>query len=190
MTFGRPAGGAIPVPTPGTIYGAGHTATSARAVDHSPREARMDLSKLTTGDKVVAGSGIALFIISFFPWFGIDLGLADYSESGWSSIFSLLAILVGIAMVVVVLLPMFGVELPDLNMPWSQILFIAGIVCAALVVLQLLVGSSTAGVDLDRKIGVFLGVVAAAGLCVGGFMKRSEESAGGGASAAGPPTTF
>ncbi len=144
----------------------------------------MDLSKLTTGDKVVAGSGIALFIFSFFPWFGIDVGFASYSESGWSSIFSLLAILVGIAMALIVLLPMFGVELPELGMPWSQILFITGIVAVALLVLQLLVGSSTAGVDLDRKIGVFLGVVAGAGLCFGGFLKKQE---GDTAPSAGPP---
>ena len=32
----------------------------------------MDLSKLSTSDKVVAGSGLALFIFSFFPWFGVE----------------------------------------------------------------------------------------------------------------------
>ena len=32
----------------------------------------MDLTKLTLGDKVLAGSGLALFIFSFFPWFGVD----------------------------------------------------------------------------------------------------------------------
>lgn len=151
----------------------------------------MDLSKLTTGDKVIAGSGIALFIFSFFPWFGIDVGFASYSESGWSSIFSLLAILVGIAMVVVVLLPAFGVDLPELGMPWSQILLIAGIVAAALILLQLLVGSSTAGVDLDRKIGVFLGLIAGIGLAAGGFLKKQEGDTGVvGGGPAGPPQSF
>ena len=98
----------------------------------------MDLSKLTTGDKVIAGSGIALFIFSFFPWFGLDTGFGSYSESGWSSIFSLFAILIGMAMVAVILLPMFGVELPELGQSWSQILFIAGIVAGVLILLQLL----------------------------------------------------
>lgn len=148
----------------------------------------MDLSKLSTGDKVIAGSGIALFIFSFFPWFGLDTGFGSYSESGWSSIFSMFAILVGMAMVAVILLPMFGVDLPELGMPWSQILFIAGIVAAALVLLQLLIGSSTSGVDLDRKIGVFIGLLAAAGLAAGGFLKKQEGDGGG--AAAGPPTSF
>jgi hypothetical protein len=147
----------------------------------------VDLSKLTTGDKVIAGSGIALFIISFFPWFGIEAGFVDYSESGWSSIFSMLAILVAIAMVAITLLPHFGVQLPELGMPWNQVMFIAGIVVGALVLLQLLIGSSTAGVDLDRKIGVFLGLVAAAGVAAGGFLKKQEADAPG---AAGPPQSF
>ena len=150
----------------------------------------MDLSKLSTGDKVIAGSGIALFIISFFPWFGLDLGITDYSESGWSSVFSLLAILIGLAMVAVILLPMFGVDLPDLNVPWWQILFIAGIVSAALILLQLLIGSSTAGVDLDRKIGVFLGLIAGIGLAAGGFLKKQEVEAGPTGGTSQPPTTF
>lgn len=149
----------------------------------------MDLSKLSTGDKVIAGSGIALLIFSFFPWFGIDVsGFVSYSESGWSSVFSLLAVLIGIAMVAVILLPMFGVDLPELGMAWSQILFIAGIVVAALILLQLLIGSSTAGVDLDRKIGVFLGLLAGIGLAGGGFLKKQEGDTG--AAGAGPPTTF
>jgi hypothetical protein len=148
----------------------------------------VDLSKLTTADKVIAGSGIALFIFSFFPWFGIDLGFgADYSEGGWGSIFSMLGILVGIAMLVVTVLPMFGVDLPELGAPWGQILFIAGIVCVALIVLQLLLGGDEAGVDLDRKFGAFLGTLAAIGLCVGGILKRQEGDSG---ATAGPPSSF
>jgi hypothetical protein len=147
----------------------------------------VDFEKLSTGDKVIGGSGIALFIFSFFPWFGVDTPIGSYSENGWSTVFSLLAILIGVAMVVVVLLPAFGVELPELGMPWSQILFIAGIVAAVLCLLQLLIGNSTAGFDLDRKIGVFLGLLAAIGLAAGGFLRKQE---GDTAAPAGPPQSF
>ena len=34
----------------------------------------MDLNKLTTSDKVIAGSGILLFIADFLPWFKVDFG--------------------------------------------------------------------------------------------------------------------
>ena len=64
---------------------------------------------------------------------------------------------------------------------------IAGIVCAALILLQLLIGGSEQGVDLDRKIGVWLGTLAALGVAAGGFLKKSEPEAGVSNT---PPTPF
>jgi archaellum biogenesis protein FlaJ (TadC family) len=150
----------------------------------------VDLSKLTTADRVMGVSGVLLFIFSFFKWFGkdVDLGIAhaSYGQSGWSSIFSLLGILVGIAIVVVLVLEKFTtVQLPKLPIPWKQAYMIAGIVCAALVLLQLLVGTSKSGVDLDRKYGVFIGTLAAIGVGVGGFLKNQEPEQG-----TTPPTSF
>ena len=153
----------------------------------------MDLNRLSTGDKVIAGSGIALLIFSFFPWFGIDVGIVSYSENGWSTVFSLLAIIIGLAMVAIAVLPAFGVDLPELGMPWSQILFIAGIVAAVLLLLQLLIGNSTGGVDLDRKIGVFLGLLAGIGLAAGGFLRKQEGDTAvppAGGTGGTPPQTF
>lgn len=48
----------------------------------------MDLSKLSTGDKVIVISGIALLVFSFFSWFEgtVQLGSADVSagtKSAW-----------------------------------------------------------------------------------------------------------
>ena len=57
-------------------------------------------------------------------------------------------------------------QLPDLPVPWSQVHLGAGVVAAVLVVLRLLIGSDDVGgvdtgVDLDRKYGLFLAVLAA-----------------------------
>ena len=51
-------------------------------------------------------------------------------------------------------------------MPWGQVHLGTGIVAAVLVVLRLLIGSDDVGsidtgVDLDRKFGLFLAVIAA-----------------------------
>ena len=60
----------------------------------------MDLSKLSNGDKVIGGSGIALFVFSFFPWFTIDAAFIDYSESGWDYFFTgIIPTLLGVALV-------------------------------------------------------------------------------------------
>ena len=113
----------------------------------------------------------------FLPWYGIDTGFGerttnsgwDYFLGGWlpagpdrrdgrarrSS-------------------PRFSpdTKLPDLPVPWGQVHLVAGVVAAVLVVLRLLIASDDVrgvdvGVDLDRKFGLFLAVIAAIGVAVG-----------------------
>lgn len=147
----------------------------------------MDLSKLSTSDKVVAGSGLALFIFSFFPWYGVD-GF-DGGRNGWDYfLFGIIPVILGLAMVAVVALKAFSdTDLPDLPIPWGQAMLIAGALAAILVVLKLLIGDDVLGFDLDRKFGLFLSALSAIGLAVGGYLKSQESgdapSAGGTGSA-------
>jgi predicted permease len=144
----------------------------------------MDLTKLSLGDKVIAGSGIALFIFSFLPWFGVEgasNNALDYFFAG------VIPLLIAIAMVVqVVLAKLAGVEMPTLgSLTYGQLDLILGSIAAALVVIKLLAGSSAGNefvsVSLDRKFGIFLAAIAAIGLAVGGFLAMQEDKAGGGA---------
>ncbi len=150
----------------------------------------MDLSKLSTADKVIAGSGILLFIFSFFPWYGIDLGpFGSVTGNGWDVgfLWGGLPALLGLALAVVVLLPMFAadVKLPDLPVTWGQAILGVAVFAAFWVILKLLIGES----GLDREIGMFLAALAAAGLAAGGFLKFQEEKSGAG-SASTPPSAF
>ena len=66
-------------------------------------------------------------------------------------------------------------------MPWGQVHLVAGIVAAVIVVLRLLIGSDDVGgidtgVDLDRKFGLFLAVIAAIVVAVGGFQKPRRRT--------------
>lgn len=136
----------------------------------------MDLNKLSTGDKVVGISGILLLIFNFFPQFG----KGGYSEGagflGW------LAVLIGIAMVVgVALQKLTQTKLPDVPMGYGMLYLILGCAAAALEVIQLAIGrkygiAGIASVSLDRKFGLFLAVLAAIGLAVGGFLKKQEPT--------------
>jgi hypothetical protein len=146
----------------------------------------MDLTKLSLGDKVIAGSGIALFIFSFFNWLGYDVGPISYSSSGWGYTLTLFAILIGIAMAVLVSLKAFGVDLPALgNVTWGQILLGMGVASFVFVLVKLIVGPSLSGygdlVDKTRGIGIFLGLIATAGLAAGGYLRMQEDKTGGGA---------
>jgi hypothetical protein len=138
----------------------------------------VDLSKLSTSDKVVAGSGLALFIFSFFPWYGVD-GF-DGGRNGWDYLlFGTIPVVIGLLMLAVVAIKAFSpdTKLPDLPIPWGQAMLIAGGIAAVLVVLKLLIGDDVLGFDLDRKIGLFLSALSAIGLAVGGYLKHQEGDA-------------
>ena len=148
----------------------------------------MDLTKLTLGDRVIAGSGIALFFFSFFNWLGWEYGPYSESASGWSFTLTLFAILIGMAMVVLVSLKAFGVDLPALGgVTWGQILLGMGVASFVFVLIKLIVGPNVntggidVGVDKTRGIGIFLGLIATAGLAAGGYLRMQEDKTGGGA---------
>jgi hypothetical protein len=154
----------------------------------------MDLNKLTLSDKLIAGGGIAYLIFMFLPWYGIDTGFGSVDNTGWDyflgGILPLILIAIMVAHVLVTALSP-STKIPDLPLPWSQVHLLAGAVAAILVVLRLVIGSDDigsvdTGVDLDRKVGLFLALVAALVVAVGGFLKsqdgdtRSTGAAGGG----------
>ena len=142
----------------------------------------MDLNKLTQGEKVIAGSAIALLIFSFLPWYGVDVSIAgfsrSYSRSGWDYfLFGIIPVLLALAMLVVIALSRFTeTKLPDPPLPGGQIHLIAGCVAGALVLLKLLIGDDVGGFDLDRKYGIFLALLAGLGLAAGGYLKSREPA--------------
>ena len=158
----------------------------------------MDISKLTTSDKVIAGSGIVLFIAYFLPWFTADAGIVSVSISGgdvgflWATLPMLLGL---VAAGLVIANKLFDVTLPDLPIPWGQAFLGAGALAAVLVVLKLLIGedadgASAFGIDVSRGFGIFLAALAAIGLAAGGFLKYQEgddtPAAGGGGGGTAP----
>jgi hypothetical protein len=135
----------------------------------------VDLNKLTTPEKIISVSAIVLFFDSFMPWFKISFLGSTISFNGWDVGFmAILPMLIGLVMLTHIVLSKLveGVTLPDL--PWPRVHMIGGIVAGAIVVLKLLIGASSAGVDLDRAFGMFLGTLCGIGLAVGGFLYRQE----------------
>lgn len=157
----------------------------------------MDLSKLTLSDKVILGSGLALLIFSFLPWFG----KAGYSRNGWSYfLFGVIPVLLMLAIVALVALTRFGTntKLPDLPIPWGLALLIAAGLAALLILLKLLFGDDVSGfggsIDLDRQYGLYISLLAALGLVAGCFLRFQEEggttTTSRGGTSGGPTTPF
>jgi hypothetical protein len=157
----------------------------------------MDVSRLRTGELVAGVSGIALFIFMFLPWFGFDLGGAasdiaenlgvnvevdvpDANFNAWESFDFIDLVLFLTALVAVGLAVATAMSAtPNLPVAASAITAGLGILATALVIYRVIdpVG------DADRKVGLFLGLIAAAGVAVGGWMAMQEEGTSFGAQA-------
>lgn len=138
----------------------------------------MDLDKLSSADKLIVGGGAAYLISMFLPWYGLGGG----SNNGWDYFLGgVLPLLLIAIMVAEVLLTALNpdTKLPDLPLPWKQVHLIAGVAAAVLVILRLVIRSTIdAGflsVDLDRKFGLILAVIAAIVVAVGGFRKSQGD---------------
>ena len=153
----------------------------------------MDINKLSLGDRIVAASGILLFLLILFaPWHSIDLGEfggtirknAFYGEGdavGWPAF---LAFIILIAVVAVVLLRKLAdnVTLPELPIPWNQAIFYATIAVPVLLLLKLLLFNDF--ISFFAYVDILLGI----GMAYGGFLiyKEADAPATGNA----PPTPF
>jgi amino acid transporter len=150
----------------------------------------MEADRLSTGEKISAASAVLLFIFMFFDWFGakvegvegftggLEAGGSAWDTMDWIPLFLMAAIVVAIGVAVIRLTD------ADIEPPFS--LNTATAVLGALAVLLILYrildppGSdevSGVGIDITRKIGVFLGLAAALGIAYGGFSAMREEGA-------------
>ena len=141
------------------------------------------LMALSTPEKAIAGGGVLMLIASFFDWFHANFeGIVSVGRSGWGapgSIWSVLAILISLALAAAVLVPRLGnVMLPALpeNVTWGKV-FGGG--AAAIVVLILLKAWRIMDVPIGGfGIGFFIAIVATAAIAYGGYMIYSEEKSG------------
>ena len=150
----------------------------------------MDINRLNTGEKVIGVSGLLLFVFSFFSWLGISVSGSAFgrsfgtsaAKSAWGFPLLLIAVLLGTAMAVVVILKAAGVDIPELgSVKWAHIMLGVAILVFVLILLKLIIGPSNwngvsipSGIDKDRKIGIFLGLLASIGLVGGAYLNAKE----------------
>jgi hypothetical protein len=160
----------------------------------------LDLKKLTTGEIIIAVSGIALLIFSFFKWYGVDfevqgVDLGSFSRNGWqapSAFLSVVAIIIGIVMAAYVIsTKLAGMEVPERlgSVGWGVFLLAGGVIAFVFVLIKWISNTDA------TKIGIYLGLIATAGLAIGGYLVAAERGhlkelggKGGGSTPPGPPT--
>jgi hypothetical protein len=153
----------------------------------------LDLKKLTPGEITTAVSGVALLIFSFFHWYSVDLGpFGTFSRNGWQSpgaLWSVLAILLGIVLAAhVIVEKLSGVDLPDRlgSIGWGVVHLAGGALAFLFLIIKLINHTS------DSAIGLYLGLIAGAGLLAGGYLMAKEagelpQQLGGKGGATPPP---
>ena len=150
----------------------------------------MEVDKLSTGEKIAAVSAVLLFAFMFFDWFGVEVSgvpgfsgdIAGGGGSAWDAldvipIFLMLAIVAAIGVAVIRLTD------ADLELPVSLNAIVAALGgLAVLLILYRIIdppggGSGFEGVEVDTtlKLGIFLGLLAAAGIAYGGYSAMREE---------------
>ena len=154
----------------------------------------MDINRLTLGEKIAAGSAIALFIFMFFSWFGIEVSgpggfeqsIPDAGGSAWDTL-DLIRFVLLLTIIAAIALAVTKANRSRIDLPVSLSVIVAGLgILSTLLILYRVINPPDFGIsglaelggaeiDTTRKIGLFLGLIAAAALAFGGFKAMQEE---------------
>ena len=157
----------------------------------------MDTSRISFGEMVAGASAVALLIFMFFPWYGVSTEVPGFEASvnanAWEA-FGLIDILLFLVILLtlgLVAARATGNMPTGLPAPPGLIIAVAGAVALVLIVIRIInipgPEVDVEGVDFGRKIGIFLGLIAAGGITFGGYTAINERSGGTGAApGAGP----
>lgn len=149
-----------------------------------------DISRLRRSDQIIGASAIAFFIfLFFFKWYGVSSNVSSFagvnvnvSKSGWSVFTNsrwiwLITIIVAIGAVAVV------AGQVKLETPVKPSVLVAGLgALSTLLIFYRIVHHPTASASVGNfhaqagiKIGIWLGLIAAAGITYGGYLAMSDE---------------
>ena len=152
----------------------------------------MDTDRLRTGEMIAGIAGVALLIIMFLPWFGIDLGISDAVQeaqdlgfdvpdvadsvnfNAWES-FGFIDIILFLTAIVAIGMATATAMARTVALPVaaSAITTALGFLATVLVIYRIIDPIGSGGVD--RKYGLFLGLIAAGAIAYGGWRAMQEE---------------
>jgi hypothetical protein len=142
----------------------------------------MDVNRLSTGEKIAGVSGILLFIFMFFDWFTASAsnGFISISVGGsaWDAmevipIILMIAIVAAVGVAVVRLTD--AVFEPVISM--NAVVAVLGAISVLLILYRIISppDSGISEISVDPAVGIFLGLIAAAGIAFGGYRAMQEE---------------
>jgi hypothetical protein len=150
----------------------------------------MDLSKMTTGQKIILGGGVLLIINLFLPWYRVSVMGFSASINAFDTFLAWFGSFCAIAGAVIIALKMFGnVKIAAGPLKAEHLALALAALGFVLILLRLITETSSV------FIGIFIGLIATAGMTYGGFLAMKDEgmalqdfkSLGGGKGGNPPP---
>jgi hypothetical protein len=146
----------------------------------------LDTTKLRFGDLIAAGAGLLLIISLFLNWYKVSAEAAfvdaSASVSAWDalSFIDILLFLIGVAAIVVAGLRAANVLPARPPVSPGLLVLVLGALAVLLVLFRILSipdegAGDIAGIDVGRSFGIFIALIAAAGVTVGGWLGWNEE---------------
>jgi hypothetical protein len=141
------------------------------------------MDNLRTGEKIAGVSGVLLILIMFiFDWFTADAGFGvSFGGNAWE-VFGGIDIVLFLAALAGIALAVMAASQSQVDIPVALSAITAGLGgLATLLIIFRIISPPDGGagdlIDVSRSIGVFLGLIAAAGITYGGWMAMQEEGA-------------
>jgi hypothetical protein len=173
----------------------------------------MDLNRLTQGEKIAGVSAILLFIFMFFDWYSVTIsGIAQTVSvegsggNAWDTL-DFIPIVLLITIIATVANAAIEASESDIETPvhGGTVITVLGAISFLLILFRIIdtpTFASYGGVSADGSVefGIFLSLIAAAGIGFGGYRAMQEEGAtfgdaadrlsggSGGGPGAGPPS--
>jgi hypothetical protein len=151
----------------------------------------MDLRRPRPGEWIAAFSGAALFVSLFLSWYRLEAGergrgllaVSNGAETGWEA-FAVTDLALAFAGLLGVTLVLVAATQRTVAIPiaLSSITALVGMVALLLVVLRLLFepgppvpGGLESSVDVEKAVGAWVALAAAAGVTAGGWIAMRDE---------------
>lgn len=152
----------------------------------------MDLDRLSDGEKIAGISAILLFIFMFFDWFSAEVsggsGAFSVSASEGGSAWDVLDnIPIFLVITIIAALAVVALRLSDSSyeppVSANAIVAVLGAISVLLILYRIIDTPGESGsfgnvsVDVSPAFGIFLGLIAAAGITFGAYRAMQEEGA-------------
>lgn len=141
----------------------------------------MDAQRLSTGEKIAGASAVLLFLFMFFDWFSVDGGGGFFTVdvgNAWRAL-NVIPIILMIAIVAAVggAVIRLSDALFEPEVPINAVVAILGAVSFLLILYRIVdpPDAGIEGIDVSPALGIFLALIAAAGIAFGGYRAMQEE---------------